>query len=90
MRTIDNQIVEAAVKRYGCQRAEVLRVIQRSGLALPEDPLSPWFWLFVDGEAVGRRRTKLELLSLVENRMCPRSARPVGAIPGASWGPDFE
>jgi hypothetical protein len=100
--TTDNAIRAAAIECHGCADASVVRYTARHGHTRQSNGQSDgtwadlnsgaWFVLSIqreqggEWEVVARRRTKAELWEFVQNRTYKVSARPVGAIPGASGG----
>jgi hypothetical protein len=61
---VDSQIQAAAASKYGSAAVNVVRqeIHKRSN---PMDQ-GVWYLLFIGGSLVGRRRTKAELLAMVE------------------------
>jgi hypothetical protein len=88
MNHFDTEIEAAALARFGAMATvDVIRYKDREMGGNGE--LVTWYALSVDGEVLGRRRTKAELLTMLQNRTAWESTRPVGAIPGASCAIDF-
>lgn len=75
---IETEILDATIERYNCFDAEIIRQLvpergtigSESGewfcLGIRQHPGSSW-------ECVGRRRTRAELLRMVQNRGCQES-----------------
>jgi hypothetical protein len=93
LRTTDAEIVAAAITRLGCQWANVFSIISRANNWADETEAVRWHWLAVergDGwELIGRRRTRGELLAMVEKRTAWESTRPTIADPERSQGCHF-
>jgi hypothetical protein len=60
---LDSQIQAAAAAKFGSVPITVHRYMDRT---MDGRDREPWFALFVDGECLGRRRTKAELWQLLQ------------------------
>lgn len=76
---IDIEIVDASIERFKCADAEIIRqLVPERGTVNGES--GEWFCLGIrqhpgsSWECIGRRRTRAELLSMVQNRTYPESA----------------
>lgn len=67
MQQIDGAIAAAAAKRFGAAHVVVTPYVVSEHAAMHGDA-GRWFILSVDGEVLGRRRTKLELLKLIQGK----------------------
>lgn len=61
---LDSHIEAAAAAKFGTAYVSVIR--QDMDERRNHEDSGVWFVLFVDGECLGRRRTKGELLALIE------------------------
>lgn len=64
--TIDEAIVAAVTAKYGSARVSVVPQF------IPERPGAPdagdWYVLAINGEVLGRRRSKVELIEMIERK----------------------
>lgn len=63
--SIEASIEAAALAKYGSAQVSILRTDIRAR-ANDWDEGGVWYWLSIDGELLGRRRSKAELLQLIE------------------------